>query len=567
MMRFLICFCLCLFFLRSFAQDSPEKEFRSPLGIPLILSGTFAELRGNHFHGGIDIKTNGKEGYKVYAAKEGFVSRIKVQGYGYGHALYVEHPNGYTTVYGHLKRFNDEIAEYVKQQQYNQQSFEVDLYLQPGQFQLERGEVIAYSGNSGSSGGPHLHFEIRKTNGQIPINPLKFIDVKDNIKPSIFGVRVHELSEGFYNSNGKSFDATYLSSGNYEISTPIIVNDPIVGVSINAIDKLDGANNKNGFVSLKCFVDGNLNFEYTKDAIPFDKTRYINAHIDFPEKKRGGGTYINCFSVEDNQLAIYNPISNDGRIWLSQYPSRNISIEICDHAGNESKVNFTVQYQPIETTQGNEPIGKPMYSDQYNVFTENGVRVDIPQGALYDKIVFTYEQNSTSIPEHPIYSNLHQIHNETVPLHKFMTVEVQETSMPDELRSKALMANLDRRGRIDVNTGYWVGDYFQVKTRNFGQFFITTDTQSPKISQLRAPTNNDYSARTHLQFKISDNLAGIKSYRATVDGQWILMQYDPKRNLLYHIFDERIPEGTHNFSLEVVDGVGNIERKEFSFTR
>lgn len=559
---------ICFLSVLSFSQnEESEKEFRSPLGIPLVLSGTFAELRSNHFHGGLDIKTNGKQGYKVYTTKEGFVSRIKVQAYGYGHALYIQHPNGYTTVYGHLKRFNDEIAAYVKQQQYNQQSFEVDLYPSSGQFQLDKGDVIAFSGNSGSSGGPHLHYEIRRTNGQIPINPLEFTDVRDNIKPTIFGIRVHELNGSFYDSKAQTFDANYLSAGNYDIGSSVIVNQPVVGVSISAIDKLDGANNKNGFVSLKCFVDGNLNFEYSKDEIPFDKSRYINAHVDYPEKKREGGTYVNTFTLDGNQLNIYNPSAKDGRIWLSQYPKRDISIVICDHAGNESKVNFSIEYQPSEQLNTIQNVGKAMMAEQYNVFSENGIRVEIPQGALYDDIHMTYEQNQTTIANHPTYSNLHQVHNETVPLHKLMTVEVQQTSLPSELRSKAVLANLDRSGRIDVNTGTWIGDYLQVKTRNFGQYFITTDTTKPKIRQYQAPASNDYTARTHMQFKISDDLSGIKSYRATVDGQWVLMEYDPKRNLLYHVFDERISKGNHKYKLEVTDAVYNVGVMEFDFTR
>ena len=269
-------------------QAQVESEFRSPLGIPLYISGTFAELRGNHFHGGLDIKTNGKEGYRVYAAKEGFISRIKVQAGGYGYALYVEHPNGYTTVYGHLSKFNDEITEYVKKQQYAKQSFEVDLYLGPNHFPVDRGEVIGLSGNSGSSGGPHLHYEIRKTAGQIPINPLKYTPVKDDINPTIYGLRIHNLQNGFYQSSGTTYDVSYNSPGKYSLSQPVASNAPVIGISLKAIDKLNGSNNSNGFYSLKLFVDGQLLYEYEKAEVSYGETRMLNAHIDYPEKKRGG---------------------------------------------------------------------------------------------------------------------------------------------------------------------------------------------------------------------------------------------------------------------------------------
>jgi len=558
---------LFLFAVFSFGQSEFQAgEFDSPLGIPIILSGTFAELRSNHFHGGLDIKTNGKQGYKVYSAKEGFISRIKVQPGGYGHALYVEHPNGYTTVYGHLKRFNDQIAAYVKQQQYNNQSFYVDLYLTPGQFQVQKGEIIGFSGNSGSSGGPHLHYEIRKTGGQVPINPLLYTKVRDDIKPTIYGVRVHELVNSIYHAESYTQPANYISSGVYNLKDTVRVNHPVIGASIKAIDKLNGANNSNGYVSLKMMVDGHLTYEYAKEAMPFDKNRYLNAHIDYPEKKVGGGTYVHCFKLPGNQLSIYDPVASDGRIWLSQYPVRNVAISVCDFAGNESTVEFVVKY---EESQQQQPTfsGEYMRHNQYNFFNREDVSVEIPNGSLYDDIYLSYEKNETTIPKYPIYSSLHQIHNETVPLHKLMTVSVKETKLPVELRSKALLANLDRKGRINVNTGTWQGDMLQAKTRQFGQFFITTDTQKPRIADHNAPSGYNYAARTHMQFKISDNLSGIKSYTGTVDGQWILMQYDPKRNLLYHEFDERVTKGKHTFRLTVADAVNNITTKEFEFVR
>ena len=547
-----------------FAQGE-ESEFKSPLGIPLYLSGTFAELRGNHFHGGLDIKTNGKEGYRVYSAKEGFVSRIKVQAGGYGNALYIEHPNGFTTVYGHLSKFNEEITAYVKQQQYAKESFEVDLYLGPNQFPVSRGEVVALSGNSGSSGGPHLHYEIRKTAGQIPVNPLLYTPVKDDINPTIYGLRVHNLQNGFYQSNGKTYDVTYNSPGNYSLASPVTTNAPVIGFSVKAIDKLNGSNNSNGFYSLKLFVDDELLYEYEKAEVSFGETRMLNAHIDYPEKSRGGGTYTNIFKLPGNQLNFIRAPYNDGRIWLSQYPERNIRIEICDFAGNISTLRFNVvgagSAEPLQV------FDRLFVEDQTNYLTEPGIRVTVPNGALYDQVNINFSEQAQKSTEYPNYSKFYTVGSEEIPLQKFMTVEVQQENLPAELRNKAVLANIDSRGRVDVNTGNWNGDYLQVKTRNFGTYFITTDTTNPRISVYRQASGNNYAAHSTIEFKISDDLSGIASYRAEVDGEWILMNYDRKRNLLYHEFDGRITPGQHNLTLTVTDNVGNSSTEDLTFTR
>ena len=554
----------CVLGLQAFAQTS--QEFHPPLNIPLYLSGTFAELRGNHFHGGLDIKTNGKEGYRIYASQAGFISRIKVSAGGYGNALYVEHPSGYTTVYGHLSSFNDAIGTYVKNQQYAKQSFEVDLYLAPNQMPVAKGDVIALSGNSGSSGGPHLHYEIRKTSGQIPINPLKYVDIKDDINPTIYKLRVHDLANGFYNSAGKTYDVNYDSPGNYSLSTPVTTNASVIGISVKAIDKLNGSNNSNGFYKLSLYADDQLQYQYEKSEVSFSETRMLNAHVDYPEKVRGGGTYTNCFKLPGNQLQfLANSPYNDGRIWLNSFPNRKLKLVIEDFKGNSSVLNFNVNQSGTADQKLVE--GRHFSANQTNYLSEDGVRLTIPSGALYDDINFDFKQLPTIESEYPVYSNCYQIHSEQVPLQQYMTVEVKQTNFPAELRSKAVMANRDAKGRIDVNTGSWLGDYFQVKTRNFGQFFITADTTKPNITVYRQPANNNYNGHNTIEFKISDDLSGVKDYRALVDGNWILMEYDRKRNLLYHQFDERIAAGNHQLKLTVTDYVGNTAELDLNFTR
>jgi len=555
--------------LLGFSTNAQENtEFRSPLDIPLFLSGTFAELRGNHFHGGLDIKTNGKTGYQVYATKRGFVSRVKVQAGGYGNAVYIEHPNGFTTVYGHLRSFNDVIAKRVKAEQYKQKSFGVDLYFSPSDFPVSQGEVIGLSGNSGSSGGPHLHYEIRRA-GQRPINPMVYTPIKDDIKPTIQSVRVHELSEGFYQANSQTLPASYISSGNYKLSKDtIIVSDPLVGVSIKAIDKQNGTNNSNGFHDLKLFVDGQLNYHYAKDEVGFDESRYINSHIDFPAKVQRLGSYSNAFKLPNNQLQFLDPTTPDGRIWLSAYNKRQVKIEVCDLKGNTSTVNFYVKYVAPASPKMVNAYTQYFPYDQSNYYSANGIRLSIPPRSFYDNVKFQYEQKmDLSGIKYPIFSGLHQVHNDKVPMHKLMTIGVEAINFPDSLRSKALLATLNSRNRINVNSGNWEGNYFSAKTRNFGTFFITVDTKAPKIVAYKQPKGKVYSSRESVRFKITDNLSGIKSYTGTVNGQWVLMEFDAKNALLQHKFDNRIPKGPNTLKLRVTDYVGNTTELDYKFTR
>lgn len=572
-MRSCIVMFLMLFSQLIFSQNENDDSFRSPLGIPLYLSGTFAELRANHFHGGIDIKTNGREGYNIYAAQKGFVSRIKVKTGGYGLALYVEHPSGYTTVYGHLSEFKSGIAEFVKKKQYELQSYEVDLYLTPSDFPVEKGQVIALSGNSGSSGGPHLHYEIRKTKGQIPINPLKYTKVEDQIKPKIYAVRVHTLSNGFYQSRGQTQKASLVSSGVFQVSAPFEVHDDIVGVSVKSFDKQDGTYNQNGFYSLKMYVDGQLNYQYEKAQVGFDETRYINAHVDYPEKKRGGGTFVNCFRLHGNQLKFIDSNYNDGRIWLSQFPKRKVKIEICDYSGNTSFIEFDVHRakQNKDVVDQEQEVGLPMkrlFAQQSNEVVKGNFYAQLPANSLYGDVDYTIAETTLpAIVTQKVISKVYQFHHDGVPLHKFMKVRLNGEEIPDSLRQKVVMAIMDGKSRLDFNTGNWFGSEFQIKTRNFGTFFLTTDTENPTVEKVSFPQGQDFRGRKKMSFKIDDNISGIKSYRAEVDGQWILMEYDAKKSRLYHRFDGRITKGKHSFQLIVTDNVGNQTKETFNFIK
>ncbi len=568
-LRPVILLVLCV--LVSLANAQEKDEFQSPLGIPLTLAGTFGELRNNHFHAGLDLKTNTKSGYRIYSVADGFVSRIKVQPGGYGNALYITHPNGYTSVYGHLQEFKGAIAEYVQAQQYAQQSFGVDLYLSPGQISVSRGQVVALSGNSGSSSAPHLHFELRKTATQRPVNPLKFYYVKDDIKPTIEGLKVYGLTDGFYQTTGKKYPVKYISTGVYRLATDTVyTEDPITGISVRAIDKLNGAGNRNGFYELKMYADDVLHYHFSKDEIGFDESLYLNCHTDYPEKKRNGGSYYtNCFKLKGNRLSVYKSGYDDGKLYLGTYSSRKIRVEISDFAGNTSVLSFVLKYRPERNvTKVVQAYDARFLPSQPNYFSANGVSVSLPAGAVYDHVHFVYHKvaKPSSISQ-PAYSDMHSLHSSYIPLHKSMTVAIVAKDFPENLRSKAVMAILSDKNRLSVRTGHWAGNDFTATNGSFGKYFITVDTTSPTVSVYRAPKGNSYVGRDYLRCKIRDDLSGIKSFRATVNGQWILMNYDRKSATLSHKFDGRIPKGSNKLKVIVKDYVGNEKVLDYTFTR
>ncbi|MBE0676905.1 MAG: M23 family metallopeptidase, partial [Bacteroidales bacterium] len=277
--------------LTSLRSDNPDKDlFISPVRIPLLLSANFAEIRADHFHSGIDIRTQGITGHEIVAAASGYVYRISVSPGGFGKALYLRHPSGYSTVYGHLDRFIPEIEEYVTEQQYQNRSFTVSLFPTTGRFVFKQGELIAYSGNTGSSGGPHLHYEIRRSDDEFPLDPLRFeFGVRDNIKPILENLVIYPLSETttINGQNQELLLPVQGSHGNYYIRSdkPVTISGK-AGFGIRSHDLLNNSWNKCGVYSIELQIDGETVYLFQMDGLSFDETRYVNSHIDYRRKMR-----------------------------------------------------------------------------------------------------------------------------------------------------------------------------------------------------------------------------------------------------------------------------------------
>ncbi len=561
----------------AFSQNSyPTDYFRSPLDIPLVLSGTFGELRSNHFHSGIDIKTQGVQGKKIYSIADGYISRIKVSPWGYGKALYIRHPNGYTSVYGHMKGFNEKIDQYVKEMQYSRESFDIELYPDANRFPLTKGDIIGLSGNSGGSGGPHLHFEIRDTRTEKPINPILFgFDIADSKPPSIGNVYIYPVTpSSTVNSKNEreGFNTVYKGGGTYVLKgTKPIVAGGTIGFGIEAYDQLDGAYNKNGIYSIELFIDDELHYSHKMETFAFGETRYINCLIDYSEKECCGRKIQKCYIEDNNQLSIYGEKKNRGYAFFNDNEKHHVRYLIKDTKGNTSTVQFDIQstsFTPPTIVDTTEAIDSNLITFQFNKvnhFKTNQVELYLPEDALYHDIDFEYHMSNEVYEDH--YSHLHTIHNSATPVHKKYVLSIRAVNIPKKHIHKAIIVSKDSKGSIASEGGKWDSGFITTSTRTFGDFYITIDSIPPTIKPINIYAGKNMSKNTQLIMKIGDNLSGIETYRGEVDGKWILMDYDAKNARLTYYFDEHVQKGKHTFTLYVTDGSGNKASYEAKFTR
>lgn len=556
------------------AQNNfPQDYFRAPLDIPLYLSGNFGELRSNHFHAGLDIKTQGVEGQKVYAAADGYVSRIKVSPYGYGNALYITHPNGYTTVYGHLEKYNDKITAIVKKEQYAKEEFSVQLFPPPYQIQVKKGELVAYSGNTGGSGGPHLHFEIRETKSEHPYNPLLFgIEIKDHRAPEIRSMKIYPLDDTS-TINGKNTEKRFLvkgSNGDYHLdySYPILLYGNF-GFGIESIDRMDGTYNTYGLYEIQLKKDSNIIFNEKIDEFAFSEGRYINAEIDYPyyidTRRRIQRSYV----LPGNKLRLYKNLKNEGKVSIKAGEKHQFHYTLSDYYGNTSQLRFDVEGKKINILGTSSSIKEKrelryFAYDEKNTFAKQNLMVVLPKGVLFQDILFQYridEKNPKTVG--PIYW-LHDYHT---PLFSYITVSIKEKNLSEKEKKQALIVSTTDGNNFYAEGGKWNGGNISIRTRSFGGYAVAIDSIAPKIVPLNIYPNADMSKKWSISFKITDNLSGIGSFRAEVDGKWVLMDYDAKKNTISHYFDGRIAKGQHQIKLFVRDGVGNLSMYEANFKR
>jgi len=540
-------------------KDYPQDYFISPINSPIILAGTFGELRGNHFHSGIDIKTEGRINMPVLASADGYISRIKVSPYGFGKALYLRHPNGYTTVYAHLQSFDAEIEEFLKVEQKRSRSNAVDLFPNASQFSFTQGEQIALSGNTGGSGGPHLHFEVRSTATEKIINPLLFgLTVVDNIHPELKDLQIYLFSNGEVQGQEQR-SLLNEGNGNYRLSGNGIVEvQSDLALGIHAIDLLNGASNRNGVYELKLFVNDDLHYHFQMETYAFSETRYINSHIDYALKDCCRRVLHKLYIEPNNQLSVYPQGNKGDLISFDRDTIVQIRIEAADYKGNKSNLGFKLDYklkQGLEGDSENTPLEKWAFQKAHP-YEKQGLSLNFRAGSFYRDIYFEHEVLE---PTRVFLSDVHRIGSTAIPLQKYYDLGISIKYLNPKWDPKKLcIVGVNGSKIVDYEGGAYALGVVRTRTRNFGDFAIAIDTIAPSIRAVNFVSGESLAGKSILLIEIKDDLSGIEEYNAWINDQWWPLYYDAKmKRLILSLEDLPAEVSKHSLRLVVEDDKKN----------
>lgn len=562
-MKKIILILLFASFTSSAQNKYPTNYFRSPLDISLHLSGTFGELRNNHFHAGVDIKTKRKTGFPVYATADGYVSRIKVAIWGYGKAIYISHPNGYTSVYAHLSKFGDGIQEYVKNIQYQKESYETgNIYPLENEIMIKKGQVIAYTGRTGGFVAPHLHYEIRDTKTEHIINPLLFgLKIQDSIAPRINKLIAYPIGEGSrINRSVKKQTLAIKKDSLNNYRTNRISASGSIGFGINVYDLLGKELNKNGVYSIEMKVNGKRHYYHDVETFSFAESKYINLLIDYPYFATYKNRIQKTFREKETKLSIYEDLVKDGFVDVKEGFSYKVEIIAKDFKGNRSSVKIPIIGVKSESIllQEKDTINYKILKNKFQKFTEGGVTVAFPKNTFYKDTFIDFSVNG----------KLATIHKPTIPLNKSFTITFDSTMYSKSEVNNIYIANINNKKYPYYQNTRKREDKLFTTTKTLGKYTLLIDNELPKIYNLNFKNNNWVSKLNYLTIKISDTQSGIKSYEAFIDDEWILMEYDVKnKKLSYNFSDKKLVGSKHIFKLVVSDNVGNTNTYNATFYR
>jgi Peptidase family M23 len=553
--------------------EYPTDYFRNPLDIPIFLAGNFGECRPGHFHSGMDIKTLGVENQPVHAAADGYVSRIKMEKGGFGHGLYITHPNGYTTLYAHLNDFAPEIQKYVRQEQYRQEKWDVDLTLSPDQFPVKKGQQVAWSGNTGASTAPHLHFEIRDTKTEHPLNGELFgFTVVDKLPPVLTSVTLYagniyedakttlplaKVGNAYRPGNPKKAgDCTV------QADTVTVWNAQAVGIGIDEDDYMDGSDNTLAPLTLSLYADDSLQCRILLDDIGYDETRYINAYADYAQHHDSHRWSECLFKLPGNHLnSIYKSLNpNAGRLDLSDGRMRKVRIEVADDRGNISRSEFYVKPALPYAKPVPPPHSEWFRAGYENKVNDPNITFTLDARQLYDDINFVFAKKAGHNP----WSDTFCIHDAKVPLHHYFELNVKPGKpVPFALRGKVVLMYADG----DDEEGYAaqpVGEgRFMAKVRNFGKYWLDIDTVPPVIRPVQASAN--YSKSVQITLNVKDEATSVRRFSGHIDGKWVC--FEQHGNLFFYKFDGHCPRGKHRLEFEATDENGNTSKLKLDFVR
>lgn len=544
------------------SRQYPQNFFKYPIDLPPSTAGSFGELRSNHFHSGLDFKTNQRTGYPVHATAMGYVSRLRVQFGGFGNAVYITHPNGFTSVYGHLQSFSPQLAKAIHDQQIAQQKYDVDFQIPPLLMPVNELQVIGISGNTGASEGPHLHFELRDAVNEQTINPQLFgLTIPDRVAPAITNAAVYDLGDKPFSENTPHrFFAVTGSGANHRLAKPQVIEvNGNTGFGISTTDVNSASPNKNGVYSIELKVDGKTVYTFAVERFAFDQTRAINGYLDYPTLLLQGRRIQKCFVPPGSNITLYPQSDNGGIVAFNDAALHDVEYVVKDVAGNASSLKLKVR--SVIKPSADAPLkGTLLKHDKRSEYTTDRVKVIVNPGNLYDDVDFIY----SLLPKKPgAYSVTHRIHNRLTPIHENFELWIKPDVDLGDLAPKAVIVNT--AGYCDSSKVE--GGFVKATPRAFGDYYVTVDTVAPYATPINIQNGSNLSAAKKISLKIGDNLSGIKSYKGFIDGKWVLMEWDYKTRVLSYTFDDSVAVGKHLFELTISDYKNNIKQFKAEFNR
>ena len=567
-LKFLLLTGCILFSLSLAAQPAsfPKNYFSNPLGVPMELQSNFGELRPNHWHMGLDLRTLQKENLPIYASADGYVAKVGIRAISFGRFIIINHPNGLSTLYAHLNDFFPELEKYVTDKQYKLESWAVELDFTKDQFPVSKGQFIANSGNTGGSQGPHLHFEIINTKTEKRLNPLLFdFPVWDYVPPTILKLAMYDRSRSTYDQSPVFFSLKKTDSGYIIPKIPVIKTGlNKISFAVQTFDKMNNSNSPDGIYAAKMYFDNEPQVEFILDSIDYDESVYVNAQIDY-KYKYNGGEYLQHLSILPGEKGVaYKQIKGDGVINLVDTGFHLITIEVMDVMKNVSQLNFVIQHDDsLSTTEQKEFVNSFLTPNLVNEIKKPDFELIIPAVSLYDTVPLLYSRNSSSA-QYSVSAS-HQVNDPSFPVHSDITVRIKpDKTIPAEWRNKILIQKGGKGNSLSVAKRE--GEWFTAKFGDFGTFQAFADIISPQVNELGKGDTIDLSPASRIIFTPTDNFGVIKNFRAELDSQWIRFTNDKERRWIYQ-FDERCPYGIHHLKVTVEDLVGNKIEKSWWFKR
>ena len=524
---------------------SQEINFHSPIDAPFDLSGTFGEFR-SRFHTGIDFKSRGVQGQKVFSIEDGFVSRIEVNNYGYGKVIYIDHPNGYTSVYAHLRNFSPELNNYIKSELYKSQKNSIKKFPKKNEFIISKGSLIGYSGNTGRSFGPHLHFEIRETKNQDAINPLMFnYKYVDQERPIIRGLYIINEDNSLVKKLpvrkkiSKLNDSTYISD--------IIGYNGKIGVGLDIYDiQYKNLYNQNGIYKVELFIDSILSYSYQMNKIKFSENHFKKIMYDYQSLIERNKKVLKIYTPRNSNLSFLKKNSFNGIINSDNYKDNSVIIKISDWNQNSSYIKFRLKSVDTKSTETSYQ-GIEILTNQDYTLNKNSSIIEIDKNTFYDDLLLNISYNSDTL----------DLGKEKDPFRSSVRVKLPH-KITDTMRLRQSFIGKIINERISYLSSKKNDSFIYTNTSSLGKYIISRDTLKPEIIPINFKSNSNIKGKRSLRLRLKDELSGIKSYSSYFNGNWALFEYEPKSNLIFHnLSDGVIENGENELIIKYEDGVGN----------